>query len=124
MANTVAPGLSDNVPTHDHIDWSVAKDYFMYRRSLDRAMRDRCYDYHNPDDDGTWCNNHNKPDPEFVFMPPQVNGNIQVSNTFNLPGLPAELILNIADRLAPIDLLSFRTTCTYIRSLTCTKDAR
>jgi len=128
MANTAAFGLSNDVPTHNYIDWSVAKNYFMYRRNLDRTSVGQCDHYYhyssNRDDEAWkhWCSDHHRADSELVFMPPHVSSkNWQVSNKFNLLGLPGELISNIADHLAPIDLLSYRTACRDTRSLTATK---
>jgi hypothetical protein len=111
MATTNNPKAICGAPTHNSFDWSAAKDYFIHRRNTDRNQDAR-----------SKVGNYSKPDPTFFLMPLKLRSNTDdtIRGT-SLLCLPGELILAIAEQLAPFDLLSFRTTCEYIWSQTSTK---
>jgi len=90
---------------HNIADHSAAKEYFIHRHKLDRFLGRRRSAYH-------------KPDPAFILMPRKAHsGTNRIDEGQNLLRLPGELILDILDLLPPVDALSLRITCRYIRGL-------
>jgi hypothetical protein len=84
----------------------------MHRRYLDRPHWGK-------------LNYYSRPDPSFFKMPLKSYSHTYHANSeTNLLCLPGELILDILDVLAPLDILSFRTASKYIWSLASTKSVQ